>query len=78
MLIEQLDQLGEIGERAGEAVDLIDHHDVFAIFESDHSQFGNPPNESRIQGLGIRGLANETNRVAIGYGIPIDDRFQRP
>jgi AhpD family alkylhydroperoxidase len=28
--------------------------------------------------LAVIGLANETNRVAIGYGVPIDDRFQRP
>jgi hypothetical protein len=28
MGIEQLDQLGEIGERAGQAVDLVDHHDI--------------------------------------------------
>jgi alkylhydroperoxidase family enzyme len=28
--------------------------------------------------LAVIGLANETNRVEIGYGIPIDDRFQRP
>src|ERR1700730_1372910 len=26
--------------------------------------------------LAVIGLANETNRVAIGYGVPIDDRFQ--
>ena len=26
--------------------------------------------------LAVIGLANDTNRVAIGYGVPIDDRFQ--
>ena len=30
MRVEQLDQLGEVGERAGEAVDLVDDHDVDA------------------------------------------------
>jgi len=28
--------------------------------------------------LAVIGLANDTNRVAIGYGVPIDDRFQTP
>jgi hypothetical protein len=28
MGIEQFDQLGEIGERAGQAVDLVDHHNI--------------------------------------------------
>ena len=26
--------------------------------------------------LAVIGLANDTNRVAIGYGVPIDNRFQ--
>jgi len=26
--------------------------------------------------LAVIGLANDTNRIAIGYGVPIDDRFQ--
>jgi alkylhydroperoxidase family enzyme len=26
--------------------------------------------------LAVIGLANDANRVAIGYGVPIDDRFQ--
>lgn len=26
----------------------------------------------------VVGLANETNRIAIGYGVPVDDRFQAP
>jgi len=25
--------------------------------------------------LAVIGLANETNRLAIGYGVPVDDRF---
>jgi alkylhydroperoxidase family enzyme len=25
--------------------------------------------------LAVIGLANETNRLAIGYGVPIDDAF---
>jgi hypothetical protein len=28
MSIEQFDQLGEIGKGAGEAVDLVDHHNI--------------------------------------------------
>lgn len=28
--------------------------------------------------IAVIGLANETNRVVIGYGVPIDDRFQAP
>ena len=27
--------------------------------------------------LAVIGLANDTNRVAIGYGVPIDDDFRR-
>src|SRR4029077_11752245 len=27
--VKGLDQLGEVGKRAGEAVDLVDHHDVY-------------------------------------------------
>jgi len=28
--------------------------------------------------LAVIGLANETNRIAIGYGVPVDDRFKTP
>ena len=28
MLVEELDELGEVGKGAGEAVDLVDDHDV--------------------------------------------------
>jgi AhpD family alkylhydroperoxidase len=28
--------------------------------------------------LAVVGLANETNRLAIGYGVPIDEAFQDP
>jgi len=28
MVVEQLDELGEVGERAGQAVDLVDNHDI--------------------------------------------------
>jgi AhpD family alkylhydroperoxidase len=28
--------------------------------------------------VAVIGLANETNRIAIGYGIPVDDQFQTP
>lgn len=28
--------------------------------------------------VAVIGLANETNRIAIGYGVPVDERFQTP
>lgn len=27
--------------------------------------------------LAVVGLANETNRLAVGYGVPVDERFKR-
>jgi AhpD family alkylhydroperoxidase len=28
--------------------------------------------------IAVVGLANETNRLAIGYGVPVDERFSSP
>lgn len=28
--------------------------------------------------VAVIGLANETNRIAIGHGVPVDERFQTP
>jgi hypothetical protein len=47
MGIEQFDQLGEIDERAGQAVDLVDHHDI----DPARPHFG----EQRLQGRPVEG-----------------------
>src|ERR1043166_7990917 len=63
MLLEQLDQLGKVGERTGEAVDLVDHHDIDLA--------GLDIRQQRLQGRALQCSARETSVIIVGlYELP--------
>ena len=56
MRLEQLDQLGEVSKRAGQAVDLVDHHDIDLA--------GSDVGEQGLQGRAFQRPAGEARQKA--------------